>query len=248
MENSLSSFRAAEAEGFRYIETDVHATADGVVVVHHDADLARTTDGRGAIRRLPWRAVSQARIGGVEPVSRLDDVLEEFPDLLWNIDIKAASAIGPLLRVVRRHDAWHRVCLASFDETTLETLRRRGDNRMLTSMGGRSARILWTASRYGGWPLRKYARGFAAQVPQARGRLRVVDPQFIRQAHHWGVEVHVWTVDDADDMVALLDQGVDGLVTDRPDVLRSVLQQRGQFVGDQLPISREPSNDRQRPN
>lgn len=232
LENALSAFRRAADEGFHYIEIDVHATADEVVVVHHDADLGRTTDGRGAIRRLPWSAVARARIAGREPVCRLDDVLEELPDTLFNIDVKADHAVEPVLRTLARHDAWDRVCLAAFDERRLERLRHRGGPRLLTSMGSRSVRALWLAARCGGGPLRTLVRGAAAQVPPKQGERRVIDAAFVRLAHRWGREVHAWTIDSAEEMAELLDLGVDGLITDRPDVLCSVLRRRGGLADD----------------
>nr|WP_229680284.1 glycerophosphodiester phosphodiesterase [Saccharopolyspora subtropica] len=227
MENSLSAFRRAVAEGYHYIETDVHATADGVVVVNHDPTLERTTDGRGVIERLPWSVVGSALIGGREPVCRLDDVLEELPETFFNIDVKEDSAVVPVLRTVRAHNAWDRVCLASFREHRVARLRRLGGPRLLTSAGRRSAALLWLSSRVGGGGFRPLVAGAAAQVPVGLGRLLpVVDARFVRQAHRWGIEVHVWTVDDAAEMRALLDLGVDGLVTDRPDVLSEVLRER----------------------
>ncbi len=233
MENSRSAFRRAVEEGYRYIETDVRATADGVAVVHHDATLNRTTDGRGAIRMLRWDVVRQAKIGGREPVARLDDVLEELPDTFFNIDVKDDHAVVPALRTIRAHNAWGRVCLASFSEHRVRRLARLGGDRLLTSLGRGSALALWTAAHLGDWPLRTVVSGRAAQVPPAVGSLRVIDPRFISRAHRWGLEVHAWTVDDAAEMHALLDAGVDGLFTDRPDVLRDVLVQRGQqFPGE----------------
>jgi glycerophosphoryl diester phosphodiesterase len=229
MENSLSAFRRAVAEGYRYIETDVHATADGILVVHHDTDLDRTTDSRGSIGRLPWSAVRSARIAGREPVCRLEDVLEELPDTFFNIDVKSDPAVPEVLRVVRRQNAWDRVCLAAFSDRRLESLRRDGGPALLTSLGPRSAAAVWAGSRLVGWPLRPLVRGGAAQVPARRGRLRVIDSRFLRLAHRWGLEVHGWTINHASDMAALLDLGVDGLVTDRPDVLRAVLRQRAQW-------------------
>ncbi|MDA3630430.1 glycerophosphodiester phosphodiesterase [Saccharopolyspora oryzae] len=226
LENSLSAFRRAAEEGFRYIETDVHATADGVVVVNHDETLERTTDGRGTIRRLPWSAVRTARIGGREPVCSLDAALEELPDTFFNIDVKDDSAVEPVLRTLREHNAWDRVCLASFAEHRLSQLRRAAGPRLLTSTGKRSAGLLWLGSKWGGWPLRSLVAGSAAQVPQEFGGLRVIDRKFVRQAHRWGIEVHVWTVDDPAEMLRLLEAGVDGLVTDRPDVLNDVLRER----------------------
>lgn len=230
MENSLSAFRAAAAEGFRFIETDVHATADGVVVVHHDPTLDRTTDHSGAIRELPWSVVRTAKIDGREAVSSLDDALEELPETMFNIDVKADSAVPAILRTVRRHAAWDRVCLASFSDRRVDALRRSGDPRLLTSLGQRGVGSLWLASRVGRLPTRPLVRGCAAQVPPKQGWLRVVDSQFVRLAHSWGIEVHVWTVDDPAEMASLLDLGVDGLVTDRPDLLRELLRQRFQWA------------------
>lgn len=227
MENSLSAFRRAVAEGYRYIETDVRATADGTVVVQHDEDLDRTTDGHGTVGALPWSEVRSARIGGREPVCRLEDALEELPETFFNIDVKSDAAVGEVLRVLRRQHATDRVCLAAFSDRRLRALRRGGAT--LTSMGPRSVAALWAGSRVAGAPLRWMVQGGMAQVPPERGRLRVIDRRFAGLAHRWGLEVHAWTIDDAAEMAALLDLGVDGLVTDRPDVLRDVLRGRGQW-------------------
>lgn len=229
MENSLAAFRRAAREGFRYLETDVHATSDGVVVVHHDTVLDRTTDATGPVAAQPWSAVRRANVGGREPIARLDQLLEELPDALVNIDVKADSAVVPVLEVLRRTDSLHRVCLASFSENRLARLRRLGGPDLLTSMGPRSAGALWAAGRVPlvGLPV----RGMIAQVPVNQGRLVVVDGRFVRAAHRRGLEVHVWTIDDETTMRRLLDLGVDGLVTDRPDRLRDVLIDRGAWTG-----------------
>ncbi|MEV4320508.1 glycerophosphodiester phosphodiesterase [Actinocrispum sp. NPDC049592] len=227
MENSLSAFRRAVQEGYSYIETDVHATADGVVVVHHDDELDRTTDGRGIVARLPWRKVSQARIGGREPISRLEDVLEELPDARFNIDVKTDSAIEPVAELLRRTNSLDRVCLASFSDSRLQRLRGRIGPKLITSMGPRSVAALWAAGRL--WAPRAWRaiRGRMAQVPVSQGMLTVVDRRLISAAHRRGMEVHVWTIDDPAQMNRLLDLGVDGLVTDQPGVLRDVLRARG---------------------
>lgn len=227
MENSLSALRRAVVEGYRYLETDVHATSDGVVVVHHDAALDRTTDGRGVVAGLPWSVVGAARVGGREPVCRLDALLEELPDALLNVDVKADSAVEPVLATLRRCGAFGRVCLASFSDARLARLRRLGGSGLLTSMGPRSVLGVWSAARVRGLPVAGVVRGAMAQVPVRYGRLRVVSPGFLAAARRLGREVHVWTVDDEVRMRALLDVGVDGLVSDRPDVLRSVLRDRG---------------------
>ncbi|MEU4803754.1 glycerophosphodiester phosphodiesterase family protein [Actinosynnema sp. NPDC023587] len=229
MENSLAAFRRATAEGFRYLETDVHATADGVVVVHHDHTLDRTTDGTGPVAAQPWSAVSRARVGGREPVTRLADLLEELPDALLNIDVKADHAVGPVVDLLRATGALHRVCLASFSDARLARLRRLAGPDLMTSLGPRAAGALWACGRVPA--LRLPVPGRIAQVPPTQGRLTVVDRRFVRAAHRRGMEVHVWTVDSAARMTALLDTGVDGLVTDRPDLLRDVLTTRGVWAG-----------------
>jgi glycerophosphoryl diester phosphodiesterase len=234
MENSMASFRRALAEGFRYLEIDVHATRDGVVVVSHDAVLDRTTDGVGPIAAQPWERVRRARVAGREPVPSLRQVIDELPDALLNVDVKADSAVRPTLELLHQVDAWHRVCLASFSPARLTALRRGGGEGLITSCSPLDALSLRTR----GW-LRQARVGWAgrwlpvparlAQVPRRRGPLTVVDRAFLDAAHQLDMEVHVWTVNDPAEMRELLDLGVDGLVTDRPDLLREVLAGRGQW-------------------
>jgi len=236
MENSMSSFRRALDEGFRYLEIDVHATSDGVVVVSHDATLDRTTDAVGPIAEQSWDQVRRARIGGREPLPSLRQVLDELPGALLNIDVKAAPAVRPTLDLLSQTDVWHRICLASFSAARLGKLRRAGGDRLITSCSPRDALSL----RMRGW-LRQAHMGWAggwlpvpaelAQVPRRQGALTVVDPAFLQAAHQLGMEVHVWTINDQAEMRELLDMGVDGLVTDRPDLLRELLAERGQWPG-----------------
>ncbi|MGH3786109.1 MAG: glycerophosphodiester phosphodiesterase [Pseudonocardiaceae bacterium] len=230
MENSLAAFHRAVAEGYRYLETDVRATRDGVVVVLHDATLDRTTDGSGEVEQLDWAAVRTARVGGREPVCQLADLLEELPRALLNIDVKADTAVVPVLELLRRTDQWHRVCLASFSEARLQRLRRAAGPRLLTSMGTASAAALWLRSAV---PLLAAApiRGELAQLPVRRCGIIVVDRTLVRYAHRRGLEVHAWTVNRVAEMEALLDLGVDGLVTDRPELLREALRARRAWPG-----------------
>ncbi|HEU5473816.1 MAG TPA: glycerophosphodiester phosphodiesterase family protein [Actinophytocola sp.] len=227
MENSLCAFRRAVQEGYRYLETDVHATSDGVVVVHHDPLLDRTTDGTGPIAALPWRTVRQARIGGREPVVRLEELLEELPDALFNIDVKAEAAVEPLVAALRRTNAVHRVCVASFSESRLARVRRLAGQAVLTSMGTGAIARLWAARRLPAGVFRAARRQRIAQVPVRQGRLTLVDRRMIAMTRRRGIEVHVWTIDDAPQMHQLLDLGVDGIMTDHPDVLKEVLRERG---------------------
>lgn len=231
MENSLSAFRRAATEGYRYLETDVQATRDGVVVVQHDATLDRTTDGSGVLAQQSWAAVRSARIGGREPLCRLEDLLEELPDALLNIDVKADRAVAPVLDLLGRIQGWSRVCIASFSEARLQRMRKAAGPKLLTSMGTSSAVALRLRSALPFLPLRFPLRGSLAQLPVRSQGITVVDRALVRYAHRLGIEVHVWTVDRAEEMQGLLDLGVDGLVTDRPDVLREVLRARGAWPG-----------------
>jgi glycerophosphoryl diester phosphodiesterase len=234
MENSLAAFRRAAAEGYCYLETDVRATRDGVVVVMHDSTLDRTTDSSGEIGRLDWAAVRTARVGGREQVCQLADLLEEPPDALINIDVKAGAAVMPVLELLRRTGTWGQVCLASFSESRLQRLRAAAGPQLLTSMGPASAAALRLRSvpplpvprRVRSQSGVTLIRGELAQLPVRWCRMPVVDRALVRCAHRLGMEVHAWTVDRATEMQGLLDLGVDGLITDRPDVLRDVLRAR----------------------
>lgn len=232
MENSMASLRRALTEGYRYLEIDVHATSDGVVVVCHDATLDRTTDGKGSISAQPWARVRTAMVRGREPVPSLRAVLDELPEALLNIDVKADPAVVPTLELISELDAWDRICLASFSAARLARLRAVGGSRLITACSPAEVLRLRTRS----WTRQARGRGRAgggqlAQVPVRHGPVTVVDRAMLAAAHAAGMEVHVWTINDAARMRALLDLGVDGLISDRPDVLREVLAERGQWPG-----------------
>jgi glycerophosphoryl diester phosphodiesterase len=228
-ENTMPAFANAVALGYRYVETDVHVTADGVLLAFHDDRLDRVTDRRGDLALLPWSEVRWARVAGREPIPKLEDLLGEWPDLRVNIDPKHAAAVGPLVEAIHRTKSIDRVCVGSFSDRRLTRLRSTLGPRLCTALGPLGVGQLWLESRR----VRARARGQAgaraacAQVPPRQGRLTVVDRRFVDAAHRRGLPVHVWTVDDADAMTRLLDLGVDGIMTDRPAVLRGVLERRG---------------------
>ncbi|MEU6082481.1 glycerophosphodiester phosphodiesterase [Streptomyces sp. NPDC047108] len=225
LENTTTAFRRATDAGYRYLETDVHATADGTLVAFHDTTLDRVTDATGRIADLPWSEVRQARVAGSEPVPLFEELLETFPTARWNVDVKAEAAVAPLTELVRRTGAWDRVCVGSFSEARVVRTLRLAGPRLATSYGSRGVAALRLRSYGLPVPLRR--TGVAMQVPERQGRVRVVDRAFLRAAHARGLKVHVWTVNDASRMEALLDLGVDGIMTDRIDTLRTVLTDRG---------------------
>jgi glycerophosphoryl diester phosphodiesterase len=235
LENTMAAFARAVAEGFGYLELDVHATADGVAVVHHDRTLDRTTDASGPVAAWTAGQLAGVRVRGAhghEPVPHLDDVLAALPDTRVTVELKSGAAVRPVLAVLDRLDAWDRVCLGGYQDAWLQAARRlaRADGaRLFTSMGQTSVvglRIRGWAGARRGVPAPP-VRGDLAQLPYRFGGLTVVDEPVLQVAHATGREVHVWTVDDPDEMARLLDLGADGLITDRPDLLRDLLRARG---------------------
>jgi glycerophosphoryl diester phosphodiesterase len=236
-ENSMLAFGAARDLGVTHVETDAHVTADGVAVALHDAHLDRTTDATGAVADLPWDVVRHARIGGTEPVPRLDELLGTWPDLYVNIDVKAEGAEAAVAEAIERTRSHDRVLVTSFSarrrRRTLDRLTRAvatsaGQNEIIAFLAAAAlpdAAALSAARR----ALRNVD---CLQVPE-RQVLRVVSPRTIALAHMVGRPVHVWTVDAPGDMQRLLDLGVDGLVTNRADLLRGVLADRGSWPADQ---------------
>ncbi|WP_406480028.1 glycerophosphodiester phosphodiesterase [Streptomyces sp. NBC_01615] len=228
LENTLAQFRRAVAAGYRYIETDVHATADGRLVAFHDSTLDRVTDGAGRIADLPWEDVRHARVGGEEPVPLFDELLEVFPEVRWNIDVKAEPALLPLLDLIDRTDAWDRICVGSFSEARVARAQRLAGPRLATSYGTRG--VLGLRLRSWGIPAPLRRSAVAAQVPESQSGVPVVDRRFLRAAHARGLQVHVWTVNEPERMHRLLDLGVDGIMTDHIDTLRKVLEDRDTWV------------------
>ncbi|MEU6276942.1 glycerophosphodiester phosphodiesterase [Streptomyces populi] len=225
LENTLAQFRRAVDAGYRYIETDVHATADGRLVAFHDTTLDRVTDGAGRIADLPWDDVRQARVAGKEPVPLFEELLEEFPETRWNIDVKAEPALLPLLDLIGRTDAWDRICVGSFSEARVTRAQHLAGPRLATSFGTRG--VLNLRLRSWGVPAAVRRSAVAAQVPETQSGVPVVDRRFVRAAHARGLQVHVWTVNESERMHRLLDLGVDGIMTDHIDTLRKVLEDRG---------------------
>ncbi|WP_327251681.1 glycerophosphodiester phosphodiesterase [Streptomyces sp. NBC_01244] len=228
LENTAAAFRRAAAAGYRYFETDVHASADGKLVAFHDATLDRVTDGRGRIREQPWSRIREVRAGGTEPLALFEDLLEEFPDARWNVDIKDESAVHPLVGLIARTGVWDRVCVGSFSERRVARAQKIAGPRLATSFG--VAGVLGLRLRSYAIPAALRAGAVAAQVPETQAGIRVVDRRFVRTAHERGLQVHVWTVNEPERMEALLDLGVDGIMTDRIDILRTVLDRRGAWA------------------
>lgn len=226
LENTLAAFRHAVALGYDHLETDVHVTSDGVLLAFHDTVLDRVTDREGAIADLTFEEVRRALVAGREQVPTLAELFDAFPDVSFNIDIKADAAARALAEFVEERTAQNRVLVGSFSLRRLSEFRRLAPGVATSASPPEVALFkLLPANRL------TSSKPAAFQVPRRRGRVTLVDRDFVDKAHRVGKQVHVWTVDDPDEMRELLDLGVDGLFTDRTDLLKDVLVERGEWRG-----------------
>lgn len=226
-ENTVAAFERAVRLGYRYLETDVQATADGVAVIFHDDDLRRLAGRPEQVSALHSRDLATIRVGGAQAVPTLDDVLAAWPQARFNLDVKAWAAVRPLVEAIRRTGVLERVLVASFSDRRLAAVRRELGPRLATSAGPFAVARLRAASAAGVGLLGLTPGVPAAQVPVRVGPVPVVDAKLVAYAHRLGMQVHVWTIDDPAHMERLLDLGVDGIMTDRIEVLRDVLAARG---------------------
>ncbi|MHB8719659.1 MAG: glycerophosphodiester phosphodiesterase [Candidatus Dormibacteria bacterium] len=236
-ENTMPAFEAAVRLGYRHLETDAHVSADGVVYAFHDSILDRVSDATGPLEQATSKVIDRAdaafhfspdgrshplRGTGIR-IPTMEELLTTWPHVFVNIDTKTDAVVAPLLALLRRLDAFDRVCIGSFSDARLARVRELAGGAVCTSAGPRAITAAWVGSRAGRMPR---LRADCLQVP-TRMRVRIVDRRFVQAAHRAGMQVHVWTIDDEAEMRSLLDLGVDALMTDRPTVLREVLRSRG---------------------
>jgi glycerophosphoryl diester phosphodiesterase len=229
-ENSLAAFARAVELGFRYLETDVHATSDGVLLAFHDRRLGRLTDTRGRIADLTHDELAGVRInGGDDAIPTMAELLASFPDAFFNIDVKEPNAIRPLAELLRSAGAVGRVCVSSFSDRRLTAMRDELGATLCTSAGPREAYRFWRASRKPGTVLPQI-RAACLQLPPRIGNITVVDERLVAACRRAGRPLHVWTIDDPGEMRRLLDLGADGIMTDDLATLRQVLTDRGTWI------------------
>ncbi len=230
----MIAFQGAVDLGFRYLETDLHASADGILVCFHDDTLERTTDATGPVTQRTFAELRRLDAGfrhapvqgfpfrgtGVT-IPSLEEVVTAFPNALFTFDLKQSGIEGLLAEFVNRFALHDRVIVGSFKDLRLARFRRLAGPVVATSSGPWETRALWAASRLG---RSLHIPADALQVPVFHGRTRVVDAKFVDAAHRAGKQVHVWTVNEPDEMRYLLHLGVDALISDRVDILPEVLE------------------------
>ncbi len=223
-ENTMRAFEYAVGLGYRFLETDAYATRDGVLISFHDDKLDRVTDSKGKIDELTWGELKSARIGGVEPIPLMEDLLSRWPDVRINIDPKHDAAVAPLIALIKRLGVEERVCIGSFSGKRIRSVQDAFDGRVCTSLGPTG--VLKLKSTSAGMPFRRFREG-CAQVPVKANNVTIVTRRFVEAAERKGMQVHVWTVDEEVEMRRLIDLGVHGLMTDRPALLKDVLISKG---------------------
>lgn len=231
LENTTRAFTHAVELGYRYLETDVHTTSDGVLLAFHDSRLDRVAEQSGEIAEMLASDIAAVRLGGTEAIPTLAELFDAFPEARFNIDLKSAASVAPLATFLAERDAYDRVMVGSFSAKNLRRFRRLTAGRVATSAHPAEVAV-WLLSPSGALADR-LTRGqvSALQIPYRHGRLTVASKWLIRKAHRAGKQVHVWTIDDPAEMNALIDAGVDGLMTDRTDILKAVLVARGLWEG-----------------
>ncbi|MGN6425345.1 MAG: glycerophosphodiester phosphodiesterase family protein [Leifsonia sp.] len=226
-ENTLLAFLRALNAGATHLETDVHASADGVAVISHDPDLGRVAGRSVNVGQLTMPELRRVDLGHGQGFCSLAEALDAFPQARFNIDIKDEASAAPAAEAIRAARAQDRVLITSFSKD-----RRRSVVAALPGVATSPSVPEFVPALLGaklGLPglTRRALRGFAAvQVPERRGPLRIVTARSVRAIQAAGAEVHVWTVNDAGDMIRLLELGVDGIVTDRCDVLKALVDSR----------------------
>lgn len=230
----MLAFSAAVEVGARHIETDVRVTADGVVHCIHDEYVDRTTDSTGPFSQYTSQEVAGLDAGFAHATSEgfpfrsagvriptFEELATSFPEVQVVVDLKEDTVVEPMARLVARLDIGERLIVGSFSDSRLARFRELTDGAVPTSVGSTRARSWLLASRLGRG---LSGPGSALQLPLQRGGVRVVDSKLVDAAHERGLQVHVWTINDPDQMRELIEIGVDGIVTDRIDLLLEVLE------------------------
>jgi len=223
-ENTMEAFESAYALGYRYLETDVHATCDGKLVVFHDDDLDRMTDGSGPVSGQTWNDLRHLKIAGTARIPLLAELLDCWPDTRFIIDPKADSAVEPLYRTLADRDVWDRVCVGSFSGQRIAWLREQAGSQLCTSMT--PSEILRLRLGALGLPSGRF-RALCVQAPLRHHSFRVITPQFLAAAGKRGLPVQAWTINDCQTMEWLIEIGIDAIMTDDPELLKSLLRDRG---------------------
>lgn len=226
-ENTIGAFQAALDIGADLLETDVHLSKDGHVIVAHDPDLSRVAGLPGRVADYTAAELSGIDLGFGQGFPSLAEVLETFPSARFNIDVKVPEVVDPFVDVVSHMKVHDRVLVASFDEQSRSRAVSKLPGVVSSATSGHiiEGRVRsWVGLSGATWSVPAEIR--AVQVPPSRWGMAIVTPSFVKMAHSKGLEVHVWTINEPKDMERLLDMGVDGIITDRSDLAVEIVAKR----------------------
>ena len=245
-ENTQPSFALAAALNATYLELDVHATTDGMIVVVHDDTLDRTTDGTGPVSAQRWAQLETLDAGytfttggqrfpyrgqGIG-IPTLESVLRSFPDRYFNIEIKQADPpiVGAVVDIVERTQTTLRSLLAAESDQIMQAIRATVGGRTATGMSSSEAADFMARVFRSDWD--DYTPpGQALQIPPAYQGIELVSTASIAAAHRFGMEVHVWTVNNRVEIERMLELGADGIMSDLPGVVAAVVKERRKGLG-----------------
>lgn len=227
-ENTMEAFESAVRLGFSVLETDAHATKDGVLVAFHDPDLSRVAGRQQRISELSWAELSEVELIGGGRVPRLDALFSAWPNVNFNLDPKSDRVAELLPDFLKRLDfPRDRLCVGSFSDARLTRLR---DTLGLFTSVGPIALAGFRLRASLGLSLGR-PESTCIQAPVRYYGLPVIGPRFVRAVHEAGMRLHAWTINEESEMNRLLDLGLDGIMTDRPALLKRVFQARGIWPG-----------------
>ena len=225
-ENTIEAFKYSSDLGFVFIETDVQATKDGHIVIFHDASLKRMAGVNKSINELTLKEINEINLLGGGKIPLLSEALETFPDLRFNIDIKTEDALEETIQIIKKMNFLDKTCLASFSSSRLKRIKNLAGPEACISSGQMDIFKMMCQSI--GIELQA-TMSQCAQIPVKQWGVPVLTKRFIETAKKQNKFVHVWTIDDIDQMFELIEFGVDGLMTDKPSVLKEAMLKKGLF-------------------
>ena len=216
LENTIEAFQSAVSLGYQYLETDLRETSDGKIITFHDPNLKRITGANITISETKFSDIRMRRLPSREIIPTIDELLEEFPDSFFNMDLKVNQIEEKVLKKINSHNALERVCLGSFNSKTIKKINSL-EPKILTSMG------ISQVIMYKFFQKKNISK--LIQIPTRWNGIKVITKKFIDRLHNDGLKVHVWTVNKETEMQSLIDLGVDGIMTDNASGLIEVMKQ-----------------------
>ena len=219
----MEAFEQSINLGFKYIETDVRATKDNKLVIFHDPDLKRMLNLEIDISSINYDELSSYKINGVHKIPTFLETVSSWPNINFNIDPKSDKSAELLISELKSVGNLDRFCVGSFDSTKLNKIRNAFDNKLCTSMGTNEVINFYFLRFFGINSINTPC----LQLPYFKNGFKIITAKLIRDAHKFNKKVHAWTIDDPKEISELLDMGIDGIMTDSPELLKNEVAKKG---------------------